>query len=260
MGDNQGTVVEGEVEERAMRMGWVPQEDFRGADDKWVTAEKFVERGDNELPIMRERMRKMDGTIKTLNTTINGMSETFGEFQKHQKGVSERAYTKAMKDIEAKKLDAVKRNDVEGYEAAAKEADDLKPDAVPEGPAPIDPKLQASEEEFNTWKKDNDWFDDPALQKYASGISGLVQEQTGLVGAKLYDKVKDQVAAMYPDKFENVNRGNPQTVVGDGDNPPPAGKRNFSALPKEAQDTCRKFVKEIPGYTKEQYVKDYEWD
>jgi len=184
---NEGIAIEGETEDRAKRMGWVPQADFRGAEDKWVSAEKFVERGDNELPIMRERMRKMDGTIKTLNTTITGMNETFGAFQKHQKGVSERAYEKAMKDIEAKKLDAVERNDVEGYKAATKEADELTPDPTPESPAPVDQQLKASEAEFETWRKDNDWFNDPALQEYASSISGVVQKQTGLKGTELYN-------------------------------------------------------------------------
>ena len=259
MGENAGTVIEGEVEEQAKRMGWVPQEDFRGADDRWVPADKFLERGQNELPIMRERMKKMDGTIKGLNNKISGMNETFGEFQQHQQGVADRAYAKALKDIEAKKQDAVERNDVEGYNAAKKEGDELEPEAAPEVKK-SDPKEVAAEKEFMDWKEKNEWYDDPQLQKYASDISGAVQDQTGLGGTKLYDKVRDQVAAMYPDKFENINRSSPQTVVGDSGNPPPVGKRSFATLPKDAQVQCRRFVKEISGFTKEQYVKDYDWD
>lgn len=257
---NEGVVIEGETEDRARRMGWVPQEEFRGADDRWVTAEKFLERGENELPIMRERMKKQDKTILGLNKTISGMSATFGEFQKHQQGVADRAYKKGMADVEAKKLDAVERNDVDAYKAAVKEGEDLKPEEVPTTPV-ADPQADAENEEFDEWRGENKWFDDnPKLQKYASQISGPIQEQTGLGGKALYDKVGEQVAAMYPDAFENKNRNAPTTVVGDGGNPPPVGKRNYAALPPEAKTMCDKFVKEIPGYTKEQYVDDYEWD
>lgn len=256
----EGTPIEGEVEERAGRMGWVPLEDFRGDEARWVSAEKFVERGENEIPIMRERLRKMDKTVVTLNKTISGMSSTFAEFQKHQQGVVDRAYKKGLAEVEKKKLDAVERNDVDAYKEAVKEGEELKPEAVPEVTT-VDPKLEASKAEFNTWKKDNDWFDDPELQQYASEISGIVQKQTGLGGIKLYDKVKDQVAVMYPKKFENQNRNIPPVVVGAGGPAAPVdGKKTFANLPADAQAACLSFVKDIPGYTKKDYLKDYEWD
>jgi len=256
----EGTPIEGEVEERAGRMGWVPLEEFRGDDARWVTAEKFVERGENEIPIMRERMRKQDKTIMGLNKTVSGMSQTFAEFQKHQQGVVDRAYKKGMESVEKKKLDAVERNDVDAYKEAVKEGDELKPEVVPVVQT-VDPKLEASEAEFNDWKKDNDWFDDPELQQYASEISGVVQKQTGLGGIELYDKVKDQVAVMYPKKFENQNRNIPPVVVGaTGHLAPTDGKKTFANLPPDAQEACLSFVKDIPNYTKAMYLKEYEWD
>jgi uncharacterized coiled-coil protein SlyX len=259
--EGEGTPIEGEVEEKAERMGWVPLEEFRGDEKRWVSAEKFVERGENEIPIMRERMRKQDKTIQGLNKTVAGMSQTFAEFQKHQQGVVDRAFQKGVKAIEKKKLDAVERNDVDGYNAAVKEGEELVPETIPVETV-VDPQLEASQAEFTEWQKDNGWFDDPTLQQYASDISGLVQKQTGLGGTKLYDKVREQVEAMYPDKFVNQNQAAPAAVAGAGGPSPPAnaGKQTFGNLPKEAQDACNKFIKDIPGYTKKQYLADYEWE
>ena len=244
------------VEEKAKRMGWVPQDDFKGADDKWVDAERFVERGENELPIMRERMRKMDGTIVGLNNTISGMKDTFGEFQKHQKGVAEKAYDRALKDITNKQRQAVKDGDTAGFDAAEKEKEKLILDTPPA--VPTETKGQ---DEFDAWVADgNDWFNtDPELQKYASTMSVYLQDQKKLGGTALYDEVKKEVALRFPDKFENKNRAAPTTVVGGGEAPTKPGKQNFASLPADAQAQCKKFIKEIPGFTKEQYVKDYEW-
>jgi hypothetical protein len=47
---NEGTPIVGETEQEAKRMGWVEKEKFKGDPDRWVEADKFVERGKNELP------------------------------------------------------------------------------------------------------------------------------------------------------------------------------------------------------------------
>lgn len=245
-----------EVEEKARRMGWVPKEDFKGDESRWVDADRFVERGENEIPIMRERMKKLDSTIVGLNQRMSGMRDTFSEFQTHQKGVAERAYKKAMDDIIRRQREAAEKGDVEGFDEAEKEKESLVLDVPEMGPG----VNVAAEREFNSWVAENDWFNKPKLQKYAGTISVYVQDQTGLTGAALYDEVRKEVELRYPEEFENKNRQSPSKVVGDGDPPVKPGEKSFGKLPKEAQAQCRKFIKEIPGYTKEEYVKDYEWE
>jgi len=240
------------IEEAAKRMGWVPEDKFKGDKDRWIGAEKFVERGENELPIMRERMRKMDGTIVGLNSTISGMKDTFGKFQEHQAGVSKRAYEKGMKDITNRQREAVEKGDTDSFDKAEKEKEDL----VLETPV-VDSSAAAAE--FNQWVAGNTWFNEPDLQKYASTMSVYIQDQTGLTGTKLYDEVKKEVELRFPDRFDNKKRGAPTTVVGDGETPVKPEKQSFGNLPKDAQEICKQFIKDIPGYTKEQYLKDYQW-
>lgn len=242
------------TEEKAKRMGWVSEENFKGDKERWIDAEKFVERGENELPIMRERMRKMDGTIVGLNNTISNMKDTFGKFQEHQADVSKRAYNRAMKDITNRQREAVEKGDTDSFDKAEKEKDDLVLE-IPDVPVGNQP----AEAEFNQWVASNNWFNEPDLQKYASTMSVYIQDQTGLTGVELYDEVKKEVELRFPDRFKNKRRSEPTAVVGGGEAPAKPGKQTFNNLPKDAQEMCNQFIKEIPGYTKEQYLKDYQW-
>ena len=45
-----------EIEQKAKAMGWSPQEEFRGDPDKWIDAAKFVARGENIMPILKENL------------------------------------------------------------------------------------------------------------------------------------------------------------------------------------------------------------
>ena len=42
---------------RARRMGWIPKDEYGGKPDNWRSAKDFIERGENEMPILRERLR-----------------------------------------------------------------------------------------------------------------------------------------------------------------------------------------------------------
>lgn len=257
--ENEGVEIPGEVEDRAKRMGWVPKDKFKGDEERWVPADKFLERGETELPIMRERIKKMDGTIANLNKTIKDMRHTFGEFQEFQKNSETRAYNKALKDILEKQKEAVKHQDEDAFEKLEAERAELeKPTQVATPPV----EDAEAEEIFNEWKLDNEWFDkDSEMQQYAVHVAKFIEDNKGKDGMDLYNEVTKEVKLRFPEKFENKNRNEPPAVVGaESEVPPPKGKKTFGNLPKEAQEACNKFVKTIPGYTKEEYLKSYEWE
>ena len=53
-----------DTEARARRMGWKPAEELRVAPrNGTLTAAEFLERGENDLPILRERLRSQDGQL-----------------------------------------------------------------------------------------------------------------------------------------------------------------------------------------------------
>ena len=81
-----------EIEQKAMKMGWTPKDQFKGSPDKWRPADEFVERGENMLPIIKAQVKRQDREIAELKETL----QKFGEY--HTK-TEQRAYEKALKLI-----------------------------------------------------------------------------------------------------------------------------------------------------------------
>jgi hypothetical protein len=251
--------VEQTAEERARIQGWVPKEEFRGDPDRWVDAETFAARGDNELPILRERLRSLERRYTQQEKTIK-------EFADFASKAEERSYKRALDQIRTEQRQAVAEGDVERFDAAQKQMEDLQRDAAARQPKPDEPDPEAKRE-FDAWHSENKWYlTDRRLTAFANGVAeDLAEQHPELVGTpKLYAEVEREVKAAFPDKFdhENKNRRKPGAVQGGGDvdSVRGSGKRSYSDLPKEAKEACDRFVKAIPGYTRDRYVKEYAWD
>jgi hypothetical protein len=259
-------------EEKAKRMGWVEKERFRGDKSKWVDADEFVERGETELPILRERLRKMDGTVVGLKSTISEMRNTFSEFRERQKKLTTSAYERALKDIKQKQRLAVEEGDTEAFDVVEADREELekkynqeKSETLKNTKTTNDEFTQYENEaiaEFDNWRKENSWYDkNPILQSYASNLSVKLQNARGLTGTALYNAVRDDVRDRFPEEFPDYKKI--ADVVGDGDyveksNDNKKG-REFKDLPKEAQKECIRITKTIPGYTRKDFLNDYEW-
>lgn len=66
MSETENVVDPQEVEQEARKMGWVEEELWKGDPDKWRPAEEFVERGKNIVPILRDRLEKMERNSRLL--------------------------------------------------------------------------------------------------------------------------------------------------------------------------------------------------
>ena len=53
-------------EEKALEMGWVPQDKWTGDPDKWTDARSYVERGEQILPILRANNRRLQDDLLTM--------------------------------------------------------------------------------------------------------------------------------------------------------------------------------------------------
>jgi hypothetical protein len=73
----------------------------------------------------------------------------------------------------------------------------------------------------------------------------------------------------FPEYWSNTKRTNNPTVEGSGDAAVnrSGGKKSYADLPAEAKTACDKFAGKdgtgksgsIPGYTRADYCKDYDW-
>jgi len=145
------------VNEKASQMGWVPQDEWKGDPDRWRPADEFVQRGENIIPIIRDRMDKLEADLK-IATKSNKQAVARAE-----KKASESAYKQATSEYEAKlaeldkkELEAFDEADSEKFQEVKKERLNLKePEKPKEEPAgnPV----------FEEWAKKNTWYDDDSV-------------------------------------------------------------------------------------------------
>lgn len=273
-----------DVEARARRMGWRPKEEFRGPPDKWSSAEDFIARGENELPILRERNRNLDRQLQTTSETVAELKtrmEQTGEVLSSMREMSlkaeERAYKKARAEIEEEQRTRAAAADVAGVtetqrklEELDKEREAAKVVVVPVTAKPDAPTAKPRDPVAEQWIADNPWFtSDPEMNSTAQGIhTGMLQSRKDLSLAENLAETKRRVMKLYPEKFANPNREEAVTVAQPSGNAPAPTNKNkkktYADLPADAKAACDKYVKQINStspkkpYTPEEYVSMYE--
>ena len=283
------------IEERAVIMGHVPKEEFKGNPDKWVDAAHWVERAEKLLPISKATVNKLttdiaelkraaEGKETALTQEIAGLKKTLGEFAEFSKKSEERAYKKALTDLEARQRQAVADADTEAFEQIKTELDDLKQHPAVTGtavtdtgagtgtagevkkgwPAESDPVI------YTEWAAENEWVSDVDMAIYARQVDMHLQNtKTFPTQRAQLDAITEQVKKKFPEQFktENDNKGKPQTVEGGGDGGSPDrgdGKKNYNNLTAEEKRVCDEWTGKdgkgtgtVPGFTREDWVKQY---
>lgn len=230
-------------EERATLRGWKPLDEFTGPKDKWVPAEDFLKRGEDEAPLLR-------ANLKRLEEKFEKQSKTLLEFAEHHRKTEQRAYERALKDLEARQTDAVKAGNLAEVKAITKEMTELATDAKEKAP-------EASDGTVSDFEKRNPWYTDNAKARlWAKGLSSELATQ-GLSAPAQLKEIERQVRTEFPDLFENERRGQASTV--ESKTAPARRGKTMADLPAEARTICARFVKTIPGFTEAQYLKDYQW-
>lgn len=239
-----------EAEERARAQGWRPKDEYRGDESRWVDADAFLKRADEELPIARERTRAMERELRELKGTVK-------KFAEHHAKVEQIAYDRAVADIKKQRREAIAIGDAEAVEKAEdrlEELKELKPGTVKQEAKEIQPEVQAFVEA-------NPWFNtEPKLAKFATiTLDEVAAENPDWPLSRQLKEVEKEVKARFPEKFANAKRSAPPAVEGSGAVAAGSkGAKTYASLPPDAKAACDKFVK-AGLLTKEQYLKSYEW-
>ena len=261
------------AENEARRMGWVDKHEFRGDPARWVPAERFLQRGREELPILRERFRSLDQQSEVqrrelieVQRRLQDQTRVLEEFRDHAAASEQRAYARARRELEGKMSNAVANADVGAFNEAKAELDALAPQ--PQQRAPQQPQMQqpvldaGTAAEIKNWVSENTWFHtDPQLYASATELYGAIERaKPHLTTRQKLAEVRRAVAALNTDHpaFANPRRSAPAAVS--TPQGAPGGKKNgksYEDLPADARAACDRFVRTIPNYTKEQYVAQY---
>ena len=257
-------------EQEARDYGWAPKGEFKGPESKWRPAEDYLgwakqagrlpRKEFDELKNQFPAMRQENQQLKTKLEEIQGTLTQFVEFSSK---AEERAYNKAKAEIEGRIEQAAANADPVAARQATQELQALKP----ETPAPVvkTAPTVAADPEIQDWIAKKDWFTkDRTLNAFATDVFGeLEREKPGASKSDLLTETERRTRDKFPEKFGiNPMREGAAAVA------TPSGqavarkttKKTYDDLPADAKKACDKFVKQIPGYTREKYVQAYDWN
>lgn len=131
------------AEDKARAKGWKPKEEYTG-ENEWVDADTYLRNGS----YLRE--------INKLKKIITNLSDTLSKSE-------ERAYTKALKDLENKRKEAELTSDLAKYKEVEKETQELaKQFNVTKESGTQKPSESA---EVKLWVAQNPWFTNPRTEE-----------------------------------------------------------------------------------------------
>jgi hypothetical protein len=257
-----------ESEVKARRLGWVPQEEFKGDPEQWRDANQFLKRGEEIHGFLKADLDKLHQTLSQKDKEIAEIRSVMEDFRKFHNETEARAYKRAIEELKQLKVGAIEQGDGAKVVEIDEQIDQLKEAQR----KPVDPVKQADQvnQEYLDWLPQNRWYvEDRELQELAEEAGEAIKAKSPtLVGKQFLEEVTKRVKRMAPDKFENPARS--QSTVGsssDGRQPTGKKKNGYNDLPPDVKAQCDKLTKQMfknnvtgklePLLTVEQYCKDY---
>lgn len=245
-----------DAEDRAMAMGWTPKGQFKGDPAKWVDAETFVKRGEEFLPFLKANNRRLEDALKRSETKLGKLEKTLETFADHHSKTEARMFERAVKEVQSRLDAAAESGDVQAVRDATDELVALNNDAATPAPK-VTPEPEGEPEQLTDWKAENPWFGRDAAMRGAAIeiVNELIAEGVNDLGKQLKE-VDKRIRADFPHKFKNPRREEPGAVEG-GVGAPRVGGKTYADLPADAKKMCDEFVRDIKGFTREKYIRDY---
>ena len=245
-----------EVEQKALKMGWTPKDQFKGDPEKWRPADEFVDRGENMLPIIKAQVKRQDREIAELKETL----QKFGEY--HTK-TEHRAYEKAFNDLREQRAQAIASGDGAEFDRVDNEINSIREQFR-------QPIVEAKQHDPDTdpvfveWKSRNSWVNDPRAEQWAFQYGSYsVNAGKATRGLDVFDKISKAAKEEFPDKFNNPRRDSASSVEGGV----PSSRRNgksYADIPASDRSACERMAKNgFPDDEKSQakfkaeYTKSY---
>lgn len=286
--NDQGSV---DYTAQAKEMGWIPKEEFKGAEDKWVDAQEFVERAEHFLPLVRAQNGRLKSELLTRDKEIRTLKETLTEVQRVQKAMREQYDTTVKERVEQTKKDLIaqikearengdtdlefllqdKLDDVRTAQREAKREATETPDKTNTG------EVDKSKwnPEFLTWNEENPWFGDmtdPANRKRTKALVRIGEDLRDDGDTSSGKAFMDKCMAILEEREGTSGQPTKRTaskVEGGNSGRESRGSRGFDSLTKEAKAICHedndrfvgpgkkfKTVKEWEDYFYEQVKED----
>lgn len=236
-------------EQEARDDGWVDSPEWKGDPEKHVDAKTFVERGEKISGILKSKIGRLEDRIDSLTQS----NAEFKQYTDKQYAKEHDKNKLLVVELEQAKAQAITDGDGAAAVRAEKEIQNLQQEAPPDN--------RAYNQLAEQWAADNPWYaSNPKLARYADGVAEQIAGQ-GFTGKGYFSELTRDVKEMFPEEFENPNRQKANSVETGGQKEVSDSKaQTWANLPKDAKAAAKRFENDIPGFTRDQFVSEYEWE
>lgn len=191
-------IAQQQIEDKAKKGGWSPEESWRGSPEDWVPAKEFLGR------------QKLFDRIDSLKNALQSQKRDFEKdmrlISKSVAEMNEQAYRKALSELKAQRGLAIEDKNIEAVEAIDAEIDETKTrlaDATAQKKQPVTQTQETAD--FVSWREANPWFTDNQEMRddaIAIGVGYAAKPQNqNLTEKQVYDYVTTKIKKMYPEEF-----------------------------------------------------------
>lgn len=188
-----------EIEQQALQSGWVPKDQWKGAEDDWVPAKQFVKYGQTEAELKRQRaeVSQKEKVIKSMKDHYLNVKE---DAKKEVLDALKRSHREAIKAedyVEATKI-SLQMEEIEDNLDKRFVQHDRKIEEV-SATAPTPPP------EFYSWQEKNTWYqmgtnDEMTIEADEMAIA-YAKRNPGKSYTDMLDYVTTRIQKLYPEKF-----------------------------------------------------------
>lgn len=256
----EGPAQSQELEREARKMGWVPQDEWKGRDEDWKDADTWVAKGKEIGPIVNAKLKAEVAELKASFKRL----ETMGE--KTLARELERQRVQLTEKFDAQKREAVKLGDEDAYDkaekaqrTALKDLDETAKDKIDEAPAKggIRPAEKAI---IDDWMGDNSWFKDSAKLRrdMDDNFDDVSREMPGATMADKLAAAKERVIKDHPEKFgKKASNGSGRNTVEGGSRSATGNSKPGDRLTAVEREFALKSVAKGEYKTVDEWAKVY---
>lgn len=193
------------LEQEAMQQGWVPENEYNGDPDRFVSAKEFIQRG--------EFFKKIDHQ----NRQIREYQKQVEHLASLSKKSFEAGVQKAMADLKQAKKEAFAEGDADKLIEIDEQMDHLKEQAQQlrrEQTQQIAQTAQEIHPELQSFINRNSWYENDKIMRAAADTIGVELAQSGMSATEVLREVEKRIKTEFPHKFHNPNRERAGAVEG----------------------------------------------
>lgn len=195
-----------EAANKAHALGWRDKDEFSGDPEKFTDAKTFLQKANENIPMLRENYRKIDAQNQRFSEQIEQLTKQIAGVNQRLADAERKGYEKAVADIEAAQRAAALDGDMEKYDALQKRKDDLAPKGTTN---PVQTQTRGEELPIEDrialeiFQSQNPWFrqDSELNEDMCSFVMGIKSRNPNISMSEVLQRAKEKVVKANPQKF-----------------------------------------------------------